>query len=133
MALGSAHGHRLLPIYTNLRKSQVGLLSTVARPLLLKYRFGFPIVKPYIEAGPSFRWLTNSSFNGTSGSANTNNHGFTLGAGVEIRAVRLVSKTGGKSGTWVRQAAPQDAPRHAKPRPGARVAGRVGSKRKGHP
>jgi len=56
-------------------------------PILLKYRFGFPIVKPYIEAGPSFRWLTNSSFNGTSGSANTNNHGFTLGAGVEIRAL----------------------------------------------
>ena len=53
--------------------------------------------------------------------------------GVEIRDVRLVSKTGGKSGTWVRQAAPQDAPQHAKPRPGARVAGRVGSKRKGHP
>jgi len=53
--------------------------------------------------------------------------------GVEIRAVRLVSKTGGKSGAWVRQPAPQDAPLHAKPRPGARVAGRVGSKRKGHP
>ena len=52
--------------------------------------------------------------------------------GVEIRAVRLVSKTGGKSGTWVRQAPAQDpATPHAKPRPGARVAGRVGSKRKG--
>ena len=49
--------------------------------------------------------------------------------GVEIRGVRLVSKTGGKSGTWIRQA-PPDAP-HPKPRPGARVAGRVGSKRKG--
>ncbi len=53
--------------------------------------------------------------------------------GVEIRGVRLVSKTGGKSGTWVRQAPPADAaPPHQKPRPGARVAGRVGSKRKGH-
>jgi cyclic pyranopterin phosphate synthase len=51
--------------------------------------------------------------------------------GVEIRGVRLVSKTGGKSGTWVRPAPPQDAPPH-KPRPGARVAGRVGSKRKGN-
>jgi len=50
--------------------------------------------------------------------------------GVEIRGVRLVSKTGGKSGTWVRQAPPTDGPAH-KPRPGARVAGRVGSKRKG--
>jgi cyclic pyranopterin phosphate synthase len=50
--------------------------------------------------------------------------------GVEVRGVRLVSKTGGKSGTWVRHAPPQDAPqpRH---RPGARVAGRVG-KHKGN-
>jgi cyclic pyranopterin phosphate synthase len=52
--------------------------------------------------------------------------------GVEIRGVRLVSKTGGKSGTWVRQAPPPEASAHARPRPGARVAGRVGSKRKGH-
>jgi cyclic pyranopterin phosphate synthase len=52
--------------------------------------------------------------------------------GVEIRGVRLVSKTGGKSGTWVRQAPPLEPSQHAKPRPGARVAGRVGSKRKGH-
>jgi len=51
--------------------------------------------------------------------------------GVEIRGVRLVSKTGGKSGTWIRQAPPQDAPA-TRPRPGARVAGRVGSKRKGN-
>ena len=51
--------------------------------------------------------------------------------GVEIQGVRLVSKTGGKSGTWVRQA-PSDVTAHRpKPRPGARVAGRVGSKRKG--
>jgi cyclic pyranopterin phosphate synthase len=51
--------------------------------------------------------------------------------GVEIRGVRLVSKTGGKSGTWVRQAPPQEAA-PARPRPGARTAGRVGSKRKGN-
>ncbi len=43
--------------------------------------------------------------------------------GVEIRGVRLVSKTGGKSGDWVRQASPDGEP--ARPRPGARVAGRV--------
>ena len=30
--------------------------------------------------------------------------------GVEIRGVRLVSKTGGKSGTWIRPAPPTDAP-----------------------
>ncbi len=49
--------------------------------------------------------------------------------GVEIRGLRLVSKTGGKSGTWVRQSAPDAAPN--RPRPGARAAGRVSSKRKG--
>jgi cyclic pyranopterin phosphate synthase len=50
--------------------------------------------------------------------------------GVEIRSVRLVSKTGGKSGDWARS--PEDdvqSPRTAL-RPGDRVAGRVGSKRK---
>jgi cyclic pyranopterin phosphate synthase len=56
--------------------------------------------------------------------------------GVEIRGVRLVSKTGGKSGTWVRHVPPADAAppgsTHTKPRTGARVAGRVRSKRKGH-
>ncbi len=53
--------------------------------------------------------------------------------GVEIRAVRLISKTGGKSGTWERRddgppgGAPAPRPR---PRPGDRAAGRVGSKQK---
>jgi cyclic pyranopterin phosphate synthase len=53
--------------------------------------------------------------------------------GVEIRGVRLVSKTGGKSGTWIRHDSPGEgaAPVHPRPRPGARVAGRVGSKRRG--
>jgi cyclic pyranopterin phosphate synthase len=51
--------------------------------------------------------------------------------GVEIRSIRLVSKTGGKSGDWQRpgdmgpEAAP---PRH---RPGDRVAGRIVKKRRG--
>jgi cyclic pyranopterin phosphate synthase len=50
--------------------------------------------------------------------------------GVEVRAVRLVSKTGGKSGDWQR---PADVPTGAlasRPRPGARVAGRIGGKRR---
>jgi cyclic pyranopterin phosphate synthase len=52
--------------------------------------------------------------------------------GVQIQGVRLVSKTGGKSGTWVRHDPPTEAaPVHARPRPGARVAGRTGSKHKG--
>ena len=49
--------------------------------------------------------------------------------GVEIRSVRLVSKTGGKSGDWTRASDDGSADRPAR-RPGDRVAGRVGSKRK---
>src|SRR5215203_1840674 len=42
--------------------------------------------------------------------------------GVEITALRLVSKTGGKSGTWVRQEpSPEAAPAQSRPGPGARV------------
>lgn len=51
--------------------------------------------------------------------------------GVEIRALRLVSKSGGASGEWHRPAGPggaaQERPR---PRPGDRVAGRIGGGRK---
>jgi len=68
-------------------------------PVLLKYRFGFPIVRPYIEAGPSFRWVTNTSHSYTcqetlcgNGSANipqsftTNNGaGLTIGGGIEAK------------------------------------------------
>jgi len=49
--------------------------------------------------------------------------------GVEIRSVRLVSKTGGKSGDWTRASDDGAADRPSR-RPGDRVAGRVGSKRK---
>jgi cyclic pyranopterin phosphate synthase len=57
--------------------------------------------------------------------------------GVEIRGVRLISKTGGKSGTWVRQDRPSDpegpgaGTSRPRPGPGARVAGRVGPRHKG--
>jgi cyclic pyranopterin phosphate synthase len=52
--------------------------------------------------------------------------------GVEIRSVRLLSKTGGESGEWHRplEGTPGStpAPRH---RPGARSAGRIVGKRRG--
>ena len=51
--------------------------------------------------------------------------------GVEIRAIRLISKSGGRSGDWQRPAdGPDDgpAPRH---RPGERAAGRIVNKRRG--
>ena len=50
--------------------------------------------------------------------------------GVEIRSVRLVSKSGGKTGEWTRPADGGSEPERAALRPGDRVAGRVGSKRK---
>jgi cyclic pyranopterin monophosphate synthase len=46
--------------------------------------------------------------------------------GVEIRSVRLVSKSGGKSGEWVRPADGEAAEAARPLRPGDRVAGRVG-------
>src|SRR3954452_24817158 len=49
--------------------------------------------------------------------------------GVEVRALRLLSKSGGKSGEWHRPApAPDDAPRQRR-KPGERMAGRVGKRK----
>lgn len=52
-------------------------------PVLAKYRFPIPVVKPYVEAGPSFRTV-GGQFNG-----NFSNAGFTAGAGVELRLARF--------------------------------------------
>ncbi len=49
--------------------------------------------------------------------------------GVEIRAIRLISKTGGKSGEWHRPADPEGGPKPRR-RSVDRMAGRIG-KRKG--
>jgi len=48
--------------------------------------------------------------------------------GVEIRALRLLSKTGGKSGEWHRPVVEDDAPRSRR-RPGERMAGRIGKRK----
>jgi cyclic pyranopterin monophosphate synthase len=45
--------------------------------------------------------------------------------GVEIRSIRLLSKTGGKSGDWIRPAAEQPATSTSGYRPGDRTAGRI--------
>jgi cyclic pyranopterin phosphate synthase len=50
--------------------------------------------------------------------------------GVEIRAVRLISKTGGKSGEWHRPAEERPAGGPDARRPGDRVAGRVVTRRR---
>ena len=53
-------------------------------PILAKYHFlPFPIVKPYLEAGPSFRATGSAVSNYFSKAA------FTIGAGVEIKVLRL--------------------------------------------
>ena len=52
--------------------------------------------------------------------------------GVEIRGVRLVSKTGGQTGTWVRPSGPPEE-RPTGVRPGDRSAGRVVAKHKSRP
>jgi hypothetical protein len=54
-------------------------------PVLAKYRFSLEPVKPFIEAGPSFR--ISGNLNGTSPST----HGFAIGGGIEahIRKLRI--------------------------------------------
>ena len=50
----------------------------------LRYRFlHTPIVKPFAEAGPSFRWVESPLDHDLS------DRGFTLGAGVEVKLLRL--------------------------------------------
>jgi len=49
--------------------------------------------------------------------------------GVEIRSVRLLSKTGGKSGTWEREAEAADQDRPKRPPRGVRTAGRIKGRR----
>lgn len=61
----------------------VGSVPTWEFPVLAKYRFSFPLLKPIIEAGPSFRIAGN--LNGTSPS----NHGFVIGVGLETGAWKV--------------------------------------------
>ena len=49
--------------------------------------------------------------------------------GVEVRSLRLLSKTGGKSGEWHRPAGPAADAERPRRRPGERMAGRIGKKR----
>ena len=51
-------------------------------PILGKFRFPFPVVKPYVEAGPSFR-AKSSDISWIS------DRGFTTGAGVELKLGRV--------------------------------------------
>ena len=52
-------------------------------PVLAKYRFSLPLVRPFVEAGPSFR--SSGNLNGSSPSS----RGFAAGMGVEAHAWKL--------------------------------------------
>lgn len=56
--------------------------STWEFPILAKYRFKFPIARPYIDAGPSFRTTTDNT-------QLLSNHGIAVGGGVDIKALFL--------------------------------------------
>jgi len=58
-------------------------VTTWEFPVLAKYKFPLPIVKPFLELGPSFR--TAGNLNSTSPS----HYGVTLGGGVEAHLLKL--------------------------------------------
>lgn len=54
-------------------------------PILAKYRFGFPMLKPYVVAGPSFNSVSDiSGFTKNGSSA-----GFAVGGGIEANALLI--------------------------------------------
>lgn len=63
-------------------------------PLLLKYRFPFPVVRPYVDGGVAWDALSGVSQSVLTGSnpfavKNNGATGFVLGAGIDIHAVFL--------------------------------------------
>ncbi len=79
--------YRPLPDLVQVNQNTVESLSSNSGswefPILAKYHFlPLPIVKPYIDAGPSFRTVSGNE-------GNFSTAGFTLGAGVEVKLLRL--------------------------------------------
>jgi hypothetical protein len=56
-------------------------------PLLLQYRFAFPVVRPFVEVGPSFEHLTGaSSLSGfLAAPTHTSGTGIVLGGGADLK------------------------------------------------
>jgi len=73
-------------------------------PVLLKYRFQLPLVKPFIDAGPAFRYSYARSY------TNPSNHGFTAGLGVEAHLRKLKIAPQFRYLRWARD---QNVPRFA--------------------
>lgn len=77
--------------YTNATLETNGTLNSVSPapvvtwefPILVKYRFSTKIIKPFVEAGPSFR--SSGNLNGTAPST----HGFAAGVGAETRLWKM--------------------------------------------
>jgi hypothetical protein len=74
--------------------AQSGTISSWEIPIVGKYRFHTPFVKPYIEAGPSFRAFGNTgalldeAFLNAPGQK-LSQKGFTAGGGIDIKALVL--------------------------------------------
>lgn len=81
--------YRPLHLTTQINNSLTGTFSTSSTtsswefPILAKYRVGFPLLHPYIEAGPSFRRL------GGNLDSYMSTVGVTAGVGVELNALLL--------------------------------------------
>lgn len=66
--------------------TQTGTVTTSTRystwefPILAKYRFGPPLIKAFVDAGPSFRATTSNT-------RYLSNKGFALGGGLDIKAL----------------------------------------------
>jgi hypothetical protein len=58
-------------------------VTTWEFPVLMKYKWPLPVVKPFAEAGPSFRAAWNPNF------SNPSNRGITMGGGVEVHLGKL--------------------------------------------
>lgn len=70
--------HTLLPLPVSHSASTI---SSWEFPILAKYHFlPLPIVKPYVEAGPTFRWTGNQA-------AQLSNKGITAGIGIDVKAL----------------------------------------------
>lgn len=81
--------------FTNVQTISQGTISTWEFPLLGKYRLPGRLIRPFVEAGPSFRHTeTNTSLLGTAafllGNASLlSGHGVTVGGGGEIHLWKL--------------------------------------------
>ena len=83
-----------------LRFNNPNTVVTWEFPLLAKYKWSLPLVKPFVGLGPSFR--TAGNVNGS----NPSNHGFTAGGGVEIHLGRVKIAPQVRYTRWAKDSVP---------------------------